>query len=72
MRVPVQNGAHDMHELNVAGLTINAVAGHHVPTGMSVVALSALANLNCRFDFQADGFSLFGYLWVDQIGIRLM
>ena len=68
----VQNGAHDVHEFDVAVLPIDPVTSHHVPAGMSVVALAAFADLNRGLHFQAGRFGLVHHLGVDEVGVSLM
>ena len=68
----IQNRTHDMHELYVARLPINAIAGDHVPAGVPVMALTTFANSNRRFDLQADGLPVLAHSRIDQIGVCLM
>jgi len=42
----IEHGQHDMDEMNAARFLINRKTRHKMPTGMSVVTFSALADLD--------------------------
>jgi len=57
--VPIQNGEHEMDEPDIASLRLNHKTSDQMPTGMSIMAFPAFANLDRGFDLQPDRLARF-------------
>ena len=70
--VAVQHGKHQMDEPDVSCIKFDLKTSDQVPAGMSIVAFTALANLDRCLHFQPYRLSISFHVRIDEIGISLM